>query len=66
MTFCLCAAAELRAQAPFFEGKTIRIVVGLPAADVYDIYARLLAQIIRGKTAIEVRPFRNEGKAGVP
>ena len=42
-TLCLCAAAELRAQAPFFAGKTIRIVVGLPAGDVYDIYARLLA-----------------------
>ena len=43
LTFCLCAAAESRAQALFFEGKTIRIVVGLPAGDVYDIYARLLA-----------------------
>jgi hypothetical protein len=27
---------------------------------------RVLARIIRGKTAIEVQPFRNEGKAVVP
>ncbi|MET0502733.1 MAG: tripartite tricarboxylate transporter substrate-binding protein, partial [Candidatus Binatia bacterium] len=30
-------------QAPFDEGKTIRIVVGLPAGDAYDLYARMLA-----------------------
>jgi tripartite-type tricarboxylate transporter receptor subunit TctC len=40
---CLFGAARLHAQVSFFEGKTIRIVVGLPAGDVYDIYARLLA-----------------------
>ena len=39
----LFSTAQLHAQASFFEGKTIRIVVGLPAGDVYDIYARLLA-----------------------
>ena len=31
------------AQTPFYEGKTIRIVVGLPAGDAYDLYARMLA-----------------------
>jgi len=31
------------AQAPFYQGKTIRIVVGLPAGDLYDLWARLLA-----------------------
>jgi tripartite-type tricarboxylate transporter receptor subunit TctC len=35
--------AESQAQEPFYQGKTIRIVVGLPAGDVYDIWARLLA-----------------------
>jgi hypothetical protein len=30
-----------------------------------EIYC-YLARIIRGKTAIEVQPFRNEGKAVVP
>jgi len=39
----LLAAAQLNAQTSFFEGKTIRIVVGLPAGDAYDLYARLLA-----------------------
>jgi tripartite-type tricarboxylate transporter receptor subunit TctC len=34
---------DLQAQAPFYEGKTIRIVVGLPAGDAYDLYARILA-----------------------
>ena len=39
----LLAATQLNAQTSFFEGKTIRIIVGLPAGDAYDIYARLLA-----------------------
>ena len=40
----LFSVANLQAQAPFYEGKTIRIVVGLPAGDVYDLYARMLAE----------------------
>ena len=28
---------------PFFKGKTMRIVVGLPAGDLYDLWARLIA-----------------------
>jgi len=35
--------SQVHAQAPFYEGKTIRIVVGLPAGDAYDLYARMLA-----------------------
>jgi tripartite-type tricarboxylate transporter receptor subunit TctC len=35
--------SNLHAQAPFYEAKTIRIVVGLPAGDAYDLYARMLA-----------------------
>jgi tripartite-type tricarboxylate transporter receptor subunit TctC len=35
--------SKVQAQAPFYEGKTIRIVVGLPAGDAYDLYARMLA-----------------------
>src|ERR671914_876587 len=42
--FLLFGVANLQAQAPFYEGKTIRIVVGLPAGDVYDLYARMLAE----------------------
>lgn len=36
-------ASGLPAQAPFYKGKTINIVVGNPAGNVYDFYARLLA-----------------------
>ena len=32
------------AQAPFYQGKTVRIVVGNPSGDVYDLYARIIAQ----------------------
>jgi tripartite-type tricarboxylate transporter receptor subunit TctC len=39
----LICFAQVHAQAPFYEGKTIRIVVGLPAGDAYDLYARMLA-----------------------
>ena len=33
--------SNVQAQTSFFAGKTIRIIVGLPAGDVYDIYARI-------------------------
>ena len=33
-----------QAQAPFYQGKTISIVVGTKAGDVYDLYPRLLAE----------------------
>ena len=36
-------ATPLHAQGQFYEGKTIRIVVGLPAGDAYDLYARMAA-----------------------
>ncbi len=42
--FLLFGVSNLQAQSPFYEGKTIRIVVGLPAGDVYDLYARMLAE----------------------
>jgi tripartite-type tricarboxylate transporter receptor subunit TctC len=32
------------AQAPFYQGKTISIVVGTKAGDVYDLYPRLLSE----------------------
>jgi tripartite-type tricarboxylate transporter receptor subunit TctC len=41
--FFLLWASNLQAQVPFYAGKTIKIVVGLPAGDVYDLYARILA-----------------------
>ncbi|MBI2360525.1 MAG: hypothetical protein HYV04_16755 [Deltaproteobacteria bacterium] len=39
----LSPAPDLFAQAdPFYRGKTIRIVVGLPAGDLYDLWARVI------------------------
>ena len=34
----------LHAQTPFYQGKTITIIVGTKAGDVYDLYPRLVAQ----------------------
>jgi tripartite-type tricarboxylate transporter receptor subunit TctC len=42
--FLLFGVPNLQAQGSFYDGKTIRIVVGLPAGDVYDLYARMLAE----------------------
>jgi tripartite-type tricarboxylate transporter receptor subunit TctC len=37
---------SVRAQTPFYQGKTIRLVAGTPAGSVYDLYARMVAQFI--------------------
>ncbi len=42
--FLLLGSSHLHAQVPFYQGKTITIVVGNPAGNVYDFYARLLAE----------------------
>ena len=39
-------AAPLSAQTPYYQGKTITIVAGTKAGDVYDLYARLFAQFL--------------------
>lgn len=36
-------AFEAHAQAPFYQGKTIRIIVGTPPGNLYDLWARLIA-----------------------
>jgi tripartite-type tricarboxylate transporter receptor subunit TctC len=44
--FLLCLftwTGELAAQTPYFQGKTIRIVVGYPAGSAHDIWARMIA-----------------------
>ncbi len=38
----LLLSSNLDAQTPFYQGKTIRIVVGVPAGDLYDLWARLI------------------------
>jgi len=36
-------AADAAAQAPYFQGKTIRLIVGYPAGSAHDIWARIIA-----------------------
>jgi tripartite-type tricarboxylate transporter receptor subunit TctC len=40
------AATLVFAQEPFYKGKTITIIVGTKAGDVYDLYARAIAQVM--------------------
>jgi tripartite-type tricarboxylate transporter receptor subunit TctC len=42
----LAPQGNLRAQAPYYQGKTINYIVGSGAGTAYDIYARLLASHI--------------------
>ena len=48
VAFFLCllvlSNSTASAQTPFYQGKTIAIVVGTKAGDVYDLYPRLLAE----------------------
>jgi len=34
---------DAQAQAPFYQGKTVRIIVGTPPGNLYDLWARLIA-----------------------
>jgi tripartite-type tricarboxylate transporter receptor subunit TctC len=36
----------VHAQAPFYQGKTVTIIVGTKAGDVYDLYPRLVAEFM--------------------
>ena len=40
----LLLGASAHAQAPFYQGKTLSLIVGSKAGDVYDLYPRLLAE----------------------
>ncbi|MGH7930862.1 MAG: Bug family tripartite tricarboxylate transporter substrate binding protein [Candidatus Binatia bacterium] len=44
--FLLSWTSTLPAQTPFYQGKTITIVVGTKAGDVYDLYPRLFAEYL--------------------
>jgi tripartite-type tricarboxylate transporter receptor subunit TctC len=44
LSFVLASISNLQAQSPFYQGKTIRIVVGNLAGDAYDLWARIFAQ----------------------
>ena len=39
----LMAPVVLRAQGPYYQGKTMTIIVGTVAGDLYDLYARAIA-----------------------
>ena len=38
--------SELRAQSPFYQGKTITVIAAASAGSAYDLYARLMAQFM--------------------
>jgi tripartite-type tricarboxylate transporter receptor subunit TctC len=61
MLYC----STVSAAAPFFEGKTIRIIVGLSAGGGYDLYARTMARhmnkYIPGKPTIIVENMPGGG-----
>jgi len=39
----LMAVQNLAAQTPYYQGKTIRVIVGYPAASAHDLWARMIA-----------------------
>ena len=57
--------SQLRAQANFYEGKTIRVIVGLAAGGGYDVYARTIARHlgkhIPGNPSISVENMTGAG-----
>jgi len=42
----LVPSPDVRAQTPFYQGKTVTIIVGSAAGTVYDIYARLMGRYV--------------------
>jgi tripartite-type tricarboxylate transporter receptor subunit TctC len=44
LLFLFFGTVDLWAQTPFYQGKTVRIVVGNLAGDAYDLWARIFAQ----------------------
>lgn len=43
---CLLWGVSAHAQAPFYQGKTIRVIVGTPPGNLYDFWTRLIADHI--------------------
>jgi tripartite-type tricarboxylate transporter receptor subunit TctC len=58
-------SASVHAQAPYFQGKTIRIVVGYPAGSAHDLWGRMigtqLGKIIAGNPTIVVQNMAGAG-----
>ena len=63
--FLVCIASQVAAQSNFFEGKSIRIIVGLAAGGGYDVYARVIARHIGkhipGQPAVSVENMTGAG-----
>jgi tripartite-type tricarboxylate transporter receptor subunit TctC len=43
LLLCVLWRTDVLAQAPYYQGKSIRIVVGYPAGSAHDLWARLIA-----------------------
>ena len=58
-------SSEVPAQTPYFQGKTIRIIVGYPAGSAHDLWARLIAaqlpKHIPGNPAVIVQIMTGAG-----
>ena len=58
-------SSEAQAQTPYFQGKTIRIIVGYPAGSSHDLWARLIAaqlpKHIPGNPAVIVQIMTGAG-----
>jgi tripartite-type tricarboxylate transporter receptor subunit TctC len=46
LSLLLLMGATAQAQAPFYQGKTITIIVGTKAGDAYDLYPRMFAEFM--------------------
>ncbi len=46
LLFLVLSSSNLYAQADFYKGKTVRIVVGSTSGGLHDLWARLLAQYL--------------------
>src|SRR5918992_1218818 len=46
LTFLFLLGDQVSAQAPFYQGKSIRIIVGSTTGGGYDLWARLLARYL--------------------
>jgi tripartite-type tricarboxylate transporter receptor subunit TctC len=65
--FVLVSSPDLQAQTPYYQGKTIRVVVGYPAGSTHDLWARLvgayMSKYIPGNPNIIVQDMPGAGSA---
>ena len=70
LTVVLLWCSAVKAQTPFYQGKTVTILVGTKAGDVYDLYPRLLAEFwpkhIPGGPNIIVQTFLEPALSSQP